>query len=512
MSIQDSDTDNKRLSKNTLVLYLRMIFTMVLNLYTSRLVLQALGVVDFGIYNVVGGVVTMLSFINSSLGNANSRFIAVTLGKGDESELKKVFSCIITIHYFFALILLLVFETVGLWFVQTQLVIPADRMAAAMWVYQSAVLSSVILIISSPYNGMIIAHERMGAFAFISIMDAVLKFGLALTLLYVGFDKLIYYAILHVLIQVLIRFIYVIYCKRNFVESKYKLMYDKEVSRPILSFAGWTLTGNLAMMGYTQGLNILLNIFFGPVVNAARGVSVQVQAAARTFFASFQTAINPQILKSYAQEDLGRMHTLIVASSRFSFYLMLIVTIPLCLHTQYVLELWLGNVPDYSAPFVQIMLIVSLINTLQNPTMTALHATGKLKTVQIVESSLLLLVVPVAYICLRFFHINPVEVFIVYFIIEFITQFVRVFMIYPMIKLPISHYFTKVLWPLTKVTVLSAGLCYILCNLLNVHSFFMLCVASISYFIIIVLIVYCFGIFNTERAFVNNYISKIIKR
>lgn len=510
--MNDSKTDNKRLSKNTLVLYLRMIFTMVLNLYTSRLVLQALGVEDFGIYNVVGGAVTMLSFINSSLGNANSRFIAVTLGKGDESELKKVFSCIISIHYFFALILLLVFETVGLWFVQTQLVIPAERMGAAMWVYQSAVLSAVILIISSPYNGMIIAHERMGAFAFISIMDAVLKFGLALSLLFIGFDKLIYYAILHVLIQVLIRFIYVIYCKRNFVESKYKLMYDKEVSRPILSFAGWTLTGNLAMMGYTQGLNILLNIFFGPVVNAARGVSVQVQAAARIFFASFQTAINPQIMKSYAQEELERMHTLVIASSRFSYYLMLLVSIPLVLHTQYILELWLGDVPDYSAPFVQIMLVVSLINTLSNPTMTALQATGRIKVVQIVESTLLLLVVPIAYICLKFFNIDPVEVFVVYFIIEFITQFVRVFMIYPMIKLPVSHYFTKVLWPLTKVTVLSCSICYLICYFLNVKSFIRLCMASIIYVIVIALIIYCFGIFITEREFINKYLKKVIKR
>lgn len=510
--MNDSKTDNKRLSKNTLVLYLRMIFTMVLNLYTSRLVLQALGVEDFGIYNVVGGVVTMLSFINSSLGNANSRFIAVTLGKGDENELKKVFSCIISIHYFFALILLLVFETVGLWFVQTQLVIPAERMAAAMWVYQSAVFSAVILIISSPYNGMIIAHERMEAFAFISIMDAVLKFGLALSLLFIGFDKLIYYAILHVFIQVLIRFIYVIYCKRNFVESKYKLMYDKEVSRPILSFAGWTLTGNLAMMGYTQGLNILLNIFFGPVVNAARGVSVQVQAAARTFFASFQTAINPQIMKSYAQEELERMHTLVIASSRFSYYLMLLVSIPLVLHTQYILELWLGDVPDYSAPFVQIMLVVSLINTLSNPTMTALQATGRIKVVQIVESTLLLLVVPIAYICLKFFNIDPVEVFVVYFIIEFITQFVRVFMIYPMIKLPVSHYFTKVLWPLTKVTVLSSGICYMINHFLNVHSFIMLCITSTVYVIVIALIVYCFGIFKAERTVVVQYINKILKR
>ena len=509
--MSEKSEENKRLTKNTFVLYLRMLFTMVLQLYTSRLVLQALGVEDYGIYNVVGGVVSMLNFINMSLSNANARFIAVEIGARDQNAIKKLFSCIMTIHYLFAAIILLLAETVGLWFVMNKLVIPQTRMTAGLWVYQGAVLSSIIMIISSPYNGLIIAHEKMSAFAVISVFDAVAKFLVALFLYISPFDRLIVYAVLHVLIQLIIRIIYAIYCKRRFEESKYKLMWNKEVSGQILSFAGWTLTGNLAVMGYTQGLNILINMFFGALVNAARGVSIQVQAAARMFFAGFQTAINPQILKSYAQNDFNRMHKLVIMSSRFSYYLMLLITIPLCMHTQYIMELWLGTVPKYTAEFVQIMLAVGLLNTLQNPTMIALHATGNIQTVQIVESTLLLTVVPVAYVCLKWLHISPVMVFFIYFIIEFITQFVRVFMIYPRVKMPIRNYFIRILLPITTITVVSGVLSYLLKSFVTVDSFFALCGVSFCYILVTGLVIFVFGISKYEREYAIAIIKKRLK-
>lgn len=502
--------NNKRIAKNTFVLYIRMLFTLVLQLYTSRLVLQALGVEDYGIYNVVGGAVTMLNFVNMSLSNADARFIAVEIGKGMQSAIKKVFSCIISIHLLFAAILFIFAETIGLWFVMNKLVIPEARLDAVMWVYQGAVLSCLITIISSPYNGLIIAHEKMSVFAIISIFDAVAKFLLALLLFVSPIDRLILYAVLHVLIQLIIRVIYTVYCKKNFEESNYTLMWDKSISGHVLSFAGWTLTGNLAVMGYTQGLNILLNMFFGAVVNAARGVSVQVQASARMFFTGFQTAINPQILKSYAQNDLQRMHKLIIMSSRFSFYLMLLVTIPICLHTQYVLELWLGKVPQYSAEFVRVMLLVGILNTLQNPTMVALHATGKIKTVQIVESSLLLAVVPVAYVFLKWLDISPVMVFIVYFIIESITQFVRVIMIYPRIKMPIMDFFSKILIPLSLVTAVSFAICNFISGLIVVSSFLMLVMAVICYVVIICLVIGLCGITKDERCYAIKYVKSKI--
>lgn len=496
---------NKRLAKNTMMLYLRMLFTLVLQLYTSRLVLQALGVEDYGIYNVVGGVISMLSFVNMSLSNANSRFIAVELGTGTQSGINKLFSSIMTIHWLFALIIFIIAETVGLWFVMTQLVIPTDRMTAAIWVYQSAVLSSLITIISSPYNGLIIAHEKMSAFAVISIFDAFAKFVIALSLFYSPIDCLIFYAILHVLIQLIVRLIYTIYCKKRFEESHYRLIWDKIVSLRILSFAGWTLTGNVAVMGYTQGLNILLNLFFGTVVNAARGISVQVQSAARMFFSGFQTAINPQIHKSYARGDLDRMQSLVFMSSRFSFFLMLLVTIPLCLHTQYILELWLEEVPEYADSFVRIMLIVALVHTLQNPTMTALHSVGKIKKVQIVESSLLLSVVPFAYLFLKVFNISPNMVFVVYLVIEIITQFVRVYMIYPMINLKMKDYIIKVLWPIILVSLLAVSICFAISNVFFVSNLCRLLVIVAIYVLITIMVIFVFGLRNTEKALVYSF-------
>lgn len=509
----NQSTNNKRLAKNTIVLYLRLLFTMAVQLYTSRLILQALGVEDYGIYNVVGGVIAMLNFVNMSLSNANSRFIAIEIGLGAKNNVQKLFSCIMTIHWVFATAILLFAETVGLWFVNTQLVIPADRIDAAMWVYQSAILSSIITIISSPYNGLIIAYEKMSAFALISIFDAISKLFVAVLLFYSPIDRLILYSVLYVVIQLLIRLIYMVYCKRNFKESSYHFEWDNIISKKILSFAGWTLTGNVAVMGYTQGLNILLNIFFGTVVNAARGISVQVQGAARMFFAGFQTAVNPQIIKSYAQKDYGRLHTLVFMSSRFSFYLMLVVTIPLCMHAEYILQLWLGDVPAYTAEFVRIMLMVGLINTLQNPTMTALHATGHIKKVQVVESSLLLSVVPVAYFLLRFFHISPVMVFFVYFIIEFLTQFVRVYMIYPMIKLRMFDYLKNVMYPIMIVSLLSSMCSYAVYRSISVSNLGMLVVVTIFYVAVTGVIIYLFGLRQSEKQYVHRYLkTKILQK
>lgn len=503
-------TDNKRIAKNTVVLYLRMLLTLVLQLYTSRLVLQALGVEDYGIYNVVGGVVTMLNFFNMSLSNADARFIAIEVGAGKQNSIKKLFSCIMSIHYLFAAIILLFTETLGLWFVINKLVIPDGRMVSALWVYHGAVLSSVIAIISSPYNGLIIAHEKMSAFAVISIFDAAAKFLIALFLFVSPVDRLIIYSILNVLVLIIIRIVYMLYCRRKFEESKCKLIWDKPIYKQVVSFAGWTLTGNIAVMGYTQGLNILLNIFFGTVVNAARGISVQVQTAARMFCVGFQTAINPQILKSYAINDLQRMHRLIIMSSRFSYYLILVVSIPICLHTHYLLNLWLGNVPDYTVGFVQIMMAVGLLNTMQNPTMIALHATGNIKKVQIVESSMLLAVVPVAYVCLKWFHVSPVTVFVIYFTIEFITQFVRVFMIYPRIGLSRKDYFTKVLQFIVVVTAIAGSICYIVSKFIAVNTFCLLIIATICYVFITGSVIFLFGLTKDEQQYVFKIASKQI--
>lgn len=490
-----------------------MLITMVIQLYTARLVLQALGAEDYGIYNVVGGVVVLINSINASLSNANARFIAYDIGAGSQGSLNRLYSCIITIHYIFALIILIIAETGGLWFVTHKLIIPETRMTAALWVYQGAVLSSLITIISSPYTGLLIAHEKMSAFAFVSIFDAVAKLLIALYLFISPYDRLITYAILHVMVQLIVRTIYTIYCNRKFEESKYHLVWDKTISKKVLSFAGWTLTGNVAFMGSTQGLNILLNMFFGAVVNAARGIAVQVQGATRMFVSGFQTAINPQIIKSFSQNDIQRMQILVNMSSRISFYLMLLVAIPICMNTAYILTLWLGEVPEYTVQFVQVMMALGLINSLQNPTVTALHATGDIKTVQMVESILLLSVIPIAYLCLKFLHISPVMVFGVYLIIEIITQFIRVFLIYPKVHIPIISYFSKVCLPLTAVTVIAGGCAIGMRHILEVNNFLELVVSTLCNVLIVVITVMIIGLNKTEKIYLINFFrTKVLHR
>ena len=321
MSTQTSD-NNKRIAKNTLLLYFRMLLMMAVSLFTSRVVLNTLGVEDFGIYSVVGGVVGMFVFINNSMSSATQRYITFALGKGDKNRLQTVFSTTLQIHSLIAVIIVLLGETVGLWFLYNKMQIPADRMDAALWVMQCSIVSMVVMIVSVPYNADVIAHEKMSAFAYISILEVVLKLAIVYLLLVFSYDKLILYAILILMIQILIRFCYSIYCNKHFEETKYKHVWDKKLFKEMTGFAGWSLFGNMAGVLFGQGLNMLLNVFFGPVVNAARAVAVQVQGAIQQFVANFQTALNPQITKTYAAGELNEMHRLMFRSARFSFYLL----------------------------------------------------------------------------------------------------------------------------------------------------------------------------------------------
>lgn len=506
--MQTSQQNNKRIAKNTLMLYARMILVMGVTLYTSRVILNALGVSDFGVYNVVGGVVSMFGFINTSLGNASSRFVTYALGKGDRDELQKIFNCVVTIHYLIAVIVLLLAETVGLWFVTEKLVIPEGRETAAFWVYQSSVIAAFIMLASTPFNGLIIAHERMSAFAYISILETLLRLIICLLLYIIPFDRLIIYSILIVVMQIAVRLLYTLYCHKHFEESHYRLVWDKEKSRTIFAYAGWTLNGELAIVGYTQGINILLNLFFGPVVNAARGIAVQVQNAVMNFFRNFQVAVRPQIIKSYAQGDYVYMHKLVLTCSRYSFYLMLIVSLPILFQTEYILRLWLGTVPEHSVSFVQIMIFVGMNYTFNTPTTMALHATGNIKKFQIIEGTMLLSVVPIAYLLLRFYHISPESVFITYFFVEVITQIVRVIIIYPIIKMPIRFYFTKVMWPILKVSSFVWVAPFFVNNLLNTQNFIKLVVVCIICVLSTIVCVFVLGMNNSERLFVIGKVKK----
>ena len=312
--IINSQANNKRIAMNTLMLYFRMILIMAVNLYSSRVILQYLGTDDYGIYNVVGGIVTMLAFITSSMGAATSRFITFELGRND-GNVENLFRISSTIFYIFSIIVFFLAETVGLWFVSTKLNMPDERITAAMWVYQCSVITFIISLISIPYNALIIAHERMSAFAYISVYEAIAKLGIIFILPFVSIDRLIFYAILLMFVQLSVRIIYTSYSKKQFTEANGKWLWDRERSRELFAYAGWQISGHLAIVGYTQGINILLNIYFGPAVNAARAIATQVQSALSQFFGNFQTAIRPQVIKSYAQGDMQYMHSLVLRTA-----------------------------------------------------------------------------------------------------------------------------------------------------------------------------------------------------
>ena len=507
MSQDYSVANNKRIAKNTLMLYFRMFFIMGVNLYTSRVVLDVLGVEDYGTYNVVGGVVTMLSFITASLGSATSRFITFELGKGSKQDVEKMFRCTTSIFYIFAIVALVFAETVGLWFVKNKLNIPHGREIASFWVYQFSVLTFIISIISISYNSLIIAKEKMSAFAYISIYDGLARLGILYLLYLTDRDRLIVYAALLAILQLSIRLIYTIYCKRNFPETNGKWLWDTNVSKKLFSYTGWSMTGHLAIVGYTQGLNILLNIYFGPVVNAARAIAYQVQTALAQFYANFQTAIKPQVIKSYAQGDLEYMHSLVIRTGRMSFMLAILVTIPVFTFAEYILQLWLVNPPEHVVAFVRLTLIAGISNSLSQHTLMSIHATGDIKRFQLVEGGCLLMILPLSWFLLKFNHVCSETVILVYVLVEVVTQIVRVYLVYPRINLDTKLFYTKILLP-SCVTLflccIPAVLVYVLFSPNNLLSF--LCSVSILVIFEILSIWIC-GIDGRERKLILSYIK-----
>lgn len=509
MTTQTSD-NNKRIAKNTLMLYFRMMFLMLISLYTSRVILQTLGVEDYGIYNVVGGFVAFLAFLNGSISSSTSRFITFALGKGNMQNLKKVFSICLLTHLLIAVLLLVIAETVGLWFVMNKLIIPEDRMNAAIWVYQCSILSSLIMVWSVPYNACIIAHEKMSAFAYISIFEAVAKL-IIVYILMIGFiDNLILYAILLLIVQLIIRYLYTRYCHKNFEESRTGFIWDCSLFKEILSFAGWNLWGNLAGALFTQGVNVILNMFFGPAVNAARGLAVQVQSAVQLFAVNFQTAINPQITKSFANGDIDYMHVLVCRSTKFTFYLLLCLSLPIMVRTDFILGIWLGRTPEFAAVFLKLMLIICIVDAMANPLMVSASATGKVKLYQSVIGGILLLIVPCAYVVLRLGGV-PETVFYVHLVIVVIACIVRLYIIRPMIRLSIVNYIKNSIMPClivgTFATVLSIGVS----DIMPMSSIGSLVTLVITFLISLVTIV-SLGLTSSERQFLLEKALKILHK
>lgn len=395
--------NTRRIAKNTLMLYGRMLFSMVVSLYTSRVVLNALGVEDYGIYNVVGGFVTMFSLISNSLSSAVSRFLTFELGRGDMERLKAIFSTSVLIHIALAAVIFILAETVGVWFLNTQMTIPAERLTAANWVFQASVVSFMFALFSVPYNASIVAHEHLSIFAYFSILDVVLRLAIVLFIAYVPFnaDKLIVYSLLLLAASVFSRQIYWLYCRRHFTECCVKWKFNRQYWKQMSSFAGWNFIGSTAGLLKDQGVNILLNLYLGPVVNAARGIAMAVNSAVSSFAGNFMTALNPQITKSYASDDKEYMFSLVERGARFSFYILLLLTLPIFFETEFILTIWLKQYPEHTVNFVRLVLVLTMCDAISNTLITLQSATGRIRNYQIAVGGTMMLNLPFSYLCLE---------------------------------------------------------------------------------------------------------------
>ena len=501
---------NKRIAKNTLLLYLRMFYSLIISLFTARVVLSSLGFTDYGIYNVVGSVVSMFVFLRSALGNATNRFITFALGKGDKDRLNVVFSTSVVVHFVLGIIIVILAETVGLWFLYEKMVIPEERMVAAQWCYQFSVITCFLSVICVPYDAEIIAHEKMGVYAFVQVFNTTVNLLIVYLVAHTSLDRLILYAFLLMTIQVLNRVFYGIYCGRHFEECHFKWVKDKELLKEMTSFSGWSMLGNLAAVGFSQGLNILLNIFFGPVINAARGIAVQVQGTVQGFITNFQIAVNPQITKSYAAKDLQRMRSLVILSSKFSYFLLLLLSLPVFFEAPKLLELWLGNVPEHTINFIRILIFIMLVSTLENSIAVSKQAVGNIRNYQIIVGSLLLTILPISYIALRLGA--PVEsVFIIHLVVAMISQIVRVLLVRKDIELPLREYLSVVVLRVGLVTAISCIIPFILYKFCP-DTIWMMILVILCCVVSVAVSVMLFGVNTTERQFILQYFRGFLDR
>lgn len=499
---------NKRIAKNTLILYVRMFLMMLVGLYTSRVNLAALGVDNFGVYNVVGGFVGMFSIISTSLSVAISRFITYELGRGGGDKLKTIFSTSVNIMVILSLVIVVASELLGPWFIETKLQIPAGREIAAQWVFQFSILNFVVGLISVPYNAAIVAHERMSAFAYISIFEALGKLAVALLIPYSPIDKLIFYAGLLCSISLIIRFIYGAYCKRHFAECTYTFTFDKSVFKQMGGFAGWNFFNSTAYIFNNQGVNMLLNMFFGVAVNAARGIAVSVDNIVNQFVGNFMTAINPQITKSYASGDFGRMHKLVCRGAKFSYYCMFLLALPIILGAEQILNLWLVDVPKYTVQFVQLILLTSLCDCIGRTGYTACMATGRLKKYSLVITSVAILEFPLVWVAFSL-GATPLYAYYIYVFVKIAALIARMFLMEEMIHLKATMYVTLVFLPII-LTTLIALVVPLLLNLVMEPSLIRLVVVSVVSVLSVGLSALYLGMTVSERQVILNSVRTVI--
>lgn len=501
--------NNERIAKNTLMLYFRMILTMLVSLYTSRVVLNTLGIEDYGTYNVVGGIVTMFGFFNGAMISATQRFLSFQIGRKDFALLRRTFNVSVVIHTSIALLIFILAETIGLWFVNQYLNIPESGMEAARWVYHFSVLAFMVTIIQVPYNAIIIAHERMSVYAYMSILEVILKLIIVFMLTWIAFDKLKLYGILLFGVSLIVAFIYRRYSLKKFNDIRFELVKDKVLYKTLLSYSSWNLFGNFAIVAKGQGVSIILNIFFGTIVNAAHGIANQVYSAVNSFVSNFQMASNPQIIKTYAAEDSEYMVNLVIRTSKLSFYLLFILSLPVILEIDYILNIWLKLVPEYTSIFTVLILINALIDCISGPLMTTIQATGRIKIYQCTVGTLQILILPISYYFFKKgFH--PETTFIVSIIVSLLALATRLIFIKRQIaEFPINIFANETFKRIMPVVLLSVTLPWLIRINMVAGPFRLIFVTTIS-IISSIGFIYMIGLGSAERRFFKNAVLKYI--
>lgn len=492
--------DNKRVAKNTLILYIRMLFLMGINLYTSRVVLVALGIEDYGVYNAVGGFITMFSMISSSLSAAISRFLTFMLGQGDFKKLERVFSSSIMIQLALGLLIIFLVESFGTWFLNTKMSIPEGSCRAANWVLQLSLLTFLFNLISVPYNAALVAHEKMDVFAYIGIFEGASALAVALLLNISPINKLTFYSFLMCGVAFTTRTIYASYCKSHFQECAFRIVFDKKILKEMFGFAGWNLIGSISGILRSQGLNILFNVYNGPVVNAARGLAVQVETAVTKFSGSFYTAVQPQITKSFAAGDISSTSKLACRSSRLAFLLLTALSLPIIFETDFILNLWLKEVPEHTTILVQITLIFSLLESFSQPLILLMLATGEIKNYQLIVGGINLLNFPIAWIILHLGYAPELaQASVILF--AMCSLIARTTMLKNMVDFPTSFFYRKTVFRCSIILLATCLVPYDICQNISA-GWGRLFISTISIEVTLFTLIFIYGLEPQERAFV----------
>lgn len=500
-----SQINNKRLAKNTLFLYFRMFIIMGVTFYTTRVVLQVLGVSDYGIYNTVAGVVVLFAFLNTAMITTTQRYLNYYLGKDDEQIVELCFSMSLIVHVAIGVLLVVLAECIGLWFIYFKMSLPTDRMDAALWTLHLAVLTTFFNVVRSPYNACMIAYEKMDFYAYISIFEAILKLAIVYVLLLSNNDRLILYGVLVLAVSILIMLAYKIYCNRNYEISKFKFRWDKPMFMSLFQFSSFSLLGNAANAGTQQGVNMIVNIFAGVAANAAIGVSNQLSHGIYSFITNFQVAFNPTLIKTYAQNEFGELRSLIYRVSKYSYFLMFIISLPVLVYCDEFLAIWLKEVPDFTSAFCRLTIASLLIDTIAEPLWKTVQASGNIKRYQLTVSAILLCNLPLAYFLL---HIgwSPVWVFVVKFALNFLAYLYRYFYVQSLINLQLHDYYRLTLIPIITISLLSLTTAYII-HFSTINFVTGSCMIVVITGCALMLI----GLSSKERAFVLDAIAKKIK-